>query len=54
MRLFVTQGASIDAEYRKYSRATQQSLQAWNGEQIDYGLVREPYLGIIEDGILTL
>lgn len=34
------QGANIDSEYRTYSRGTQQSLQAWNGEQIDLGLVR--------------
>lgn len=37
---FVTQGVSVDSEYRKYSRGTQQSLLAWNGDQIDLGLVR--------------
>ena len=37
---FVMQGANIESEYRNYSRGTQQSLQAWNGEQIDIGLVR--------------
>ncbi|CAK9217506.1 unnamed protein product [Sphagnum jensenii] len=30
---------SIESEYRRYSKATQQSLQVWNGEQIDLGLV---------------
>lgn len=36
----MTQGANVDSEYRKYSRGTQQSLQAWSGEQTDLGLVR--------------
>ncbi len=33
------QDVSIESEYRRYSKATQQSLQVWNGEQIDLGLV---------------
>ncbi|KAG0570050.1 hypothetical protein KC19_6G135700 [Ceratodon purpureus] len=33
------EGVNIDSEYRKYSRGTQQSLQIWNGDQIDLGLV---------------
>ena len=37
----MTQLANIDSEYRNYSRGTQQSLQAWSGEQIDLGLVRQ-------------
>ncbi|KAL3693342.1 hypothetical protein R1sor_006993 [Riccia sorocarpa] len=33
------ENVDIDAEYRRYSRGTQLSLKAWNGDELDLGLV---------------
>lgn len=39
MTSYIWQNADIDAEFRRYSRGTQLSLKAWNGDELDLGLV---------------
>lgn len=51
------EGVNIESAYRNYSRGTQQSLQAWNGEQIDIGLVEAALQHICvkeEDGAILV
>ncbi|BBN14246.1 tetratricopeptide repeat protein 7 [Marchantia polymorpha subsp. ruderalis] len=42
------ENADIDAEFRRYSRGTQLSLKAWNGDELDLGLVESTIEHICE------